>query len=199
MKSMLKKVTAMLIAVMLVVAGSTPLVADAAGSTVVIHVKDDAEWGSMNVYNWGDAGETAGVWPGTAMESEGDGWYTHTFTTDVSLNLVFSAEGGSPQSTNIEGLAKETGECWITVGGGEEEENEFAVSGQVAVLYTEAEEGWPSTSADAEVEDIAVEDTAVDETPATGETSPIMPIALLGCGALVVVFAILNKKQKKEK
>ena len=186
MFKMLKKATSMLLVAMLLTLGINSSVAQAAGETVTIHVKDNAGWGSMNVYNWGDAGETAGVWPGTAMKAEGDNWYTHTFTTEVDLNLVFSAANGSPQSNNVDGVSKSIGECWIVVGG-EGGENDMGVKGASAVLYEEPEEGWPVVQ--------TVAESVKDETPATGNTSPILSIAILGLGALVVTVATYSKKK----
>ena len=115
MKRFMKKAAAVLM-VAVVLAGVYAPEARAATSSVIVHAKDGEEWGKMSIYNFGDAGETAGVWPGTEMTAEADGWYTYTIETEVPLNLVFSA-AGSPQSSNIEGLAADAGEVWVVIGG----------------------------------------------------------------------------------
>lgn len=218
MKNVWKKVMVVLLAVVVITSGAG-LRAQAAGNKVTIHVKDGANWGSMNVYNWGDAGETAGVWPGTAMEAEGDGWYTHTFDATVNLNLVFSAKPGTPQSGNVNDVPKDGKEYWIVVGG-EAADNDMGVSGTAAVLYTKPEAGWPALAADkaatadkattdkAAVTDKATTDkaAATDKTasdnagkdiPKTGETFNILPIVLMA-GA-VAVYGIASVHVKKSR
>jgi len=184
-----KKAATILLAAVIVTVSLKATVVKAAGDTVVIHVKNNAEWDTVNVYNWGDAGETAGVWPGTAMKEEGDGWYTHTLPAEADLNLVFSAANGTPQSNNVDGVSKSIGECWIVVGG-EGEENDLGVKGTQAVLYEKPEDGWPVAGA----ADVSAE-TSKDETPATGDVSPIIPVAIAGLGALGVVIATFRKKR----
>ncbi|GAA4655058.1 hypothetical protein GCM10023142_21960 [Anaerocolumna aminovalerica] len=183
-----KKAATILLAAMVLMVGLRGTTVKAAGDTVVIHVKNNAGWDSMNVYNWGDAGETAGVWPGTAMKEEGDGWYTHTLPAEADLNLVFSTANGTPQSNNVDGVSKSIGECWIVVGG-EGEENDLGVKGAQAVLYEKPEEGWPVAAAGEAAEAVK------DETPATGDVSSIMPVAMAGLGALGVMVATFRKKK----
>jgi len=183
-----KKAATILLAATVLMAGLSGTVVKAAGDTVVIHVKNNAGWDSMNVYNWGDAGETAGVWPGTAMKEEGDGWYTHTLPAEADLNLVFSTANGTPQSNNVDGVSKAIGECWIVVGG-EGEENDLGVKGAQAVLYEKPEEGWSVAAAGEAAEAVK------DETPATGDVSSIMPVAIAGLGALGVMVATFRKKK----
>jgi hypothetical protein len=194
MLKIFKKVATVLFVAMIVTVGLDAPIAKAAGVNVTIHVQDGAKWGSMNVYNWGDAGETAGVWPGAAMEAESDGWYTYTFTTEVDLNLVFSAADGSAQSNNIDGVSNSNDEYWIVIGG-EGEENDLGVKGAQAVLYEEPEEGWPVVASKAETTE-TVKDTEVvkDNTPATGDTSLIIPVAIVGFGAIIVIMASFKKK-----
>lgn len=186
----LKRAATILLAAMVLTVGLSGTVVKAAGDTIVIHVKNNAGWNSVNVYNWGDAGETAGVWPGTAMKEEGDGWYTHTLPAEADLNLVFSAANGTPQSNNVDGVSKSIGECWIVVGG-EGEENDLGVKGAQAVLYEEPEEGWPVAASSEAAETVKVK----DETPATGDVSSIVPVAIAGLGALGVMVATFKKKK----
>ena len=197
MKRFMKKAAAVLM-VAVVLAGVYAPVASAATSSVIVHVKDGEEWGKMTVYNWGDAGETAGVWPGTEMTAEAESWYSYTFETEVPLNLVFSA-AGTPQSTNIEGLAADVREVWVVIGGTGDANDMGAVTNQ-AVLFTEAEEVWPSTAA-VVAEEVEVAAEAVDETavPTTGVNSPFLAVSLLGIAALsAIVVVVLKKKELKQ-
>lgn len=201
MKKFMKKALSVVMVALLCVGVYAP-VAKAEASSVIVHAKDGQGWGSLNVYNWGDNGETAGVWPGTAMTAEADGWFTYTFETEVPLNLVFSAEGGSPQSSNVEGVAVDAGEIWVVIGG-EGEANDMGASTNEAVLYLEAEEGWPVASAaveatdDAEATDEAAATDVADATadvPKTGETTGIAVTFLALAGLSAAGFVVLKKK-----
>jgi LPXTG-motif cell wall-anchored protein len=170
----------------------------------------------MNVYNWGDAGETAGVWPGTAMTAEADGWYTYTIETEVPLNLVFSATGGSPQSSNVNDVAVDAGEIWVTIGAGEGA-NDMGAATNEAVLNLEPQEGWPSAAAavedtaatdtaatdtavtDTTATDTTAEDTAATDVPKTGETVlPAFTFLALAAIAGAAVIVLKKKEQTNE-
>ena len=193
----MKKAAAVLM-VAVVLAGVYAPEARAATSSVIVHAKDGEEWGKMSIYNFGDAGETAGVWPGTEMTAEADGWYTYTIETEVPLNLVFSA-AGSPQSSNIEGLAADAGEVWVVIGG-TGDANDMGAATNQAVLYTEAEEGWPSTAAVvAEVVEVAAETLSETAVPTTGINTPFLAVSLLGFAALsAIMVVVLKKKELKQ-
>lgn len=205
MKKLMKKAVSVLMAALLLT-GVSSQVANAETNQVIIHAQDGQAWGSMNVYNWGDNGETAGVWPGTAMTPEADGWYTYTIETEVPLNLVFSAEGGSPQSSNIDAVAADAGEIWVVIGG-EGEANDMGASTNEAVLYLEAEEGWPvaaaaevpEVEATADTDTTATADTteATTDVPKTGETVGLA-VTFIALAALSAVgFVGLKKKANK--
>lgn len=198
MKKLLQKVAVVLLSAVFLTSLYTPVYA-AETSKVVVHVKDGASWGSMNVYNWGDDGETAGVWPGTAMAEEGDGWYTYTFETKCDLNLVFSAQPGKPQSSNVDPIAPDAGEVWVVIGG-ESDVNELGADTVGVTLYTTPEEGWPSIAATDTAADTA--DTATDASepvttsvPKTGE-SQTTAAAFLGLAVLSAAVALSMKKKR---
>lgn len=196
MKKFWKKI-AVLLAVTVVLASVDTSEAYAA-SELVIHAKDGANWGTVNIYNWGDAGEIAGAWPGTEMTEEGDGWYTYTLETDYNLNLVFSAEGGAPQTIDVNDVNKDGGEVWVVIGG-DSTENPKGISAVEAVLYTTPEDGWPTIAA----EENATADTSADtssttvtDTPKTGEGAPVKAITYALLAAFTVgASALLKKKQ----
>lgn len=171
MKKFMKKALTVLMAAVLCVGAYAPVVAKAESNTVIIHAKDGQAWGSLNVYNWGDNGETAGVWPGTAMTAEADGWYTYSIETEVPLNLVFSAQGGTPQSSNIDAVAADAGEIWVVIGG-DGGANDLGATTNEAVLSLEPQEGWPVVAAVEAVADATTStDTAVTDTTATDTTT----------------------------
>lgn len=206
MKKVFTKIAFML-AVAVVITGVNYSQAYAA-STLVVHAKDGADWGTVNICNWGDAGEIAGVWPGTEMTVEGDGWYTYTVETDYNLNLVFSAEGGSPQTSDVNDVLKDAGEVWVVIGS-EGAENSKGIATLEAVLYTDPEDGWPtavavdtssetaSTAAEEETEaDVPAEDTDI---PKTGESTPAAAIAFIVlAGSAAVMSVILKKKTEQQ-
>jgi LPXTG-motif cell wall-anchored protein len=189
MKRFLRKAAAVLLSAVLLAGVQAPA-ALAATSKVIIHVQDGPNWGTMNVYNWGDKGETAGVWPGAEMTAEGAGWFTYAIETEVPLNLVFSAKGGTPQSGNVDGVPADSGEIWVVVGG-EGEANDLGASTNDATLYTEAQEGWPVAEAATE----ATTDTAAKDLPKTGQN--VFPaIAFLSLAALSGTAVVLMKKKE---
>jgi LPXTG-motif cell wall-anchored protein len=207
MKRLLKMAVAAVVMAAVIVAGAHAPEVSAATTKVVVHVQDGQNWGSMNVYDWGDKGELAGAWPGSAMESEGDGWYVYTFETEVDLNLVFCAAAGTPQSSNIEGLSKDAGEVWVTIGGAGEA-NDMGAATNEAKLFTEPEEGWPSVAAATEevAEDTTEETTetaaeepaaeASEDLPKTGE-STVLAIAFIGLAAVSgAMVAVFRKKEQ---
>lgn len=196
MRKLCKKIVVLLV-VAVVLARVNTSVAYAA-STLVVHVKDGADWGTVNIYNWGDAGEITGAWPGTEMTDEGDGWYTYTLETDYNLNLVFSAEGGSPQTGDVNDVNKDGGEVWVVIGG-ESTENAKGIAALDAVLYTTPEDGWPSIAAEVNTTDTTTETsstTALTDTPKTGEGAPTTAIAFAALAALATVISMLLKKKQ---
>jgi hypothetical protein len=204
MKKLFRKI-ALLLAVTVVFAGANISEAYAA-STLVVHAKDGADWGTVNIFNWGDAGEITGAWPGTEMTAEGDGWYTYTVETDYNLNLVFSAEGGSPQTSDVNDVPSDAGEVWVVIGG-EGGENAKGIAALEAVLYTTPEAGWPTiaaaegtsseasaTAADTEAAaDVPAADTDV---PKTGEGAPAAAIVFIALAASTAVMSVILKKKQ---
>ena len=64
-----------------------------------------AGWNSCNLYSWGDLGEFAGGWPGSAMTAEGD-YYVWAFDASANgktINVVLNNGEGS-QSVDIKDI-----------------------------------------------------------------------------------------------
>lgn len=116
MKTNLKKVVSMLLVLAMVV---LTLVDFATGSkvyaaeekSVTIHYK--SEWDGANIFYWNQNGgyNNPVKWPGTAMSSEGDGWYVHTFENTEKVTFMF--QYGEKQT---EHFTKEAGEYWCVDG-----------------------------------------------------------------------------------
>jgi len=90
----------------------------AEGFTVKLHYMKPDAWSSVNAYLWTTAGAVAGyedynTWPGKAIsDSDGDGWYDLTVTTEGAFNFIFN--DGSSQTTDLAtgGITGDT-ELWI--------------------------------------------------------------------------------------
>ncbi|MBB6462409.1 starch-binding protein [Flammeovirga kamogawensis] len=65
-----------------------------AASGLTIHYK--SSWGnSTKMHYWGASDGSASAWPGVAMSSEGNGWYTYTLEGVTSTNLLFHNGSGA--------------------------------------------------------------------------------------------------------
>ncbi len=82
-----------------------------ADSSITIHYQSDK--GTPNVYYWNmnNSGETPVSWPGKAMTSEGNGWYSYTLPEAYSTNLIFSVNGKQTSDLYVK-----SGEWWYTDG-----------------------------------------------------------------------------------
>ena len=80
-------------------------------------LKPDA-WSSVNLYMWTTAGALSGyadynTWPGKAIsDSDGDGWYDLTVTTEEAFNFIFN-DGSSQTSDLATGAVTGDTELWI--------------------------------------------------------------------------------------
>ena len=142
-----------------------------AAEKVDIHIKNGVGWESINIYNWGDDGEIAGAWPGTAMTDEGNGWYTISFEVTGKMNLVFcvDADGdgtAEAQSGDLNDVVATDGEVWISFESGEEAENALgaAVAGELILL-----DGQPDDYVSPDAEEETTTEEATEE--ATEETT----------------------------
>lgn len=85
-------------------AADPTLPADAKAVKVYADVKA-AGWENCNIYGWGDLGEFAGGWPGSAMEADGD-YFVYSFDAaaygkTISIVLNNGAGGDPNQTTDI--------------------------------------------------------------------------------------------------
>ena len=59
---------------------------------VTLYFKSENGWTNASIWAWtDDVNHTGGVWPGAAMTSLGDGWFSYTFAEDVvPANVIFT-------------------------------------------------------------------------------------------------------------
>lgn len=191
MGKVLKKISSIVLTALIVTLSVFTLPIRAATNDVVVHVKDGSGWGSMNVYNWGDKGETAGPWPGTVMKEDTvEGWFTYTMNTECDMNLVFS-KNGSPQSGDVKGISKDAKEIWIVIGG-EGEANDMGAATNEAVLYTKAEAGWPNSDEAVATTTMATEN---EDTRADGMPIGIIIITIIAIGVIITTIIAFTKKK----
>ena len=72
---------------------------------IVLHYY--STWGGANIYYWNVSNGATTTWPGEAMTSEGDGWYTYTLKNATSANVIFDYNGKQTAD-----LSRTTGEWW---------------------------------------------------------------------------------------
>ena len=65
-----------------------------------VYFRAPSNWAtSVNIYLWDEAGNTLKAWPGTAMESLGDGLYKYTYDVSLWPNVIFN--DGKNQTANL--------------------------------------------------------------------------------------------------
>ncbi|NUQ80461.1 MAG: starch-binding protein [Bacteroidetes bacterium] len=73
---------------------------DTGTDSLVVHFYKPVNWGSAWCYYWNSAGGPGPGWPGTAMTSEGEGWYRFVIKNTTQANLIFS-DNGSKQTADL--------------------------------------------------------------------------------------------------
>ena len=71
---------------------------------IVVHYYNENNWESPYIYYYND-GNTPVSWPGTAMNNDGDNWYSYTISGYSSAKVIFSNNGADQYpAQNQEGL-----------------------------------------------------------------------------------------------
>ncbi len=82
---------------------ATALITVEPATSFTVYFNKPAGWGNTIRIYWWDAQPTGilpnGSWPGVTMTSEGDGWYSYTFTNISSTNLIFN--DGTNQTADL--------------------------------------------------------------------------------------------------
>ena len=92
-----------------------------------------AGWNSCNLYSWGDLGDFAGSWPGSAMTAEGD-YYVWAFDASANgktINVVLNNGEGS-QSVDIKDIVIND-DIFITLTNDEGGKWNYALNGEAPV------------------------------------------------------------------
>ena len=69
---------------------------------ITVRWKNDLGWTKMNLYSWVPGTtfrQLTGDWPGTTLTANSEGWYSHTFTGEATVNVIFN--NGSAQTVDI--------------------------------------------------------------------------------------------------
>ena len=87
-------------------------------NTFTVHYYKPLSWGTPNIYYYDETVSPkmeGKAWPGTAMSSEGDGWYSYTITGLEKAYVIFNSNGSQiPGSGNTGYLVK--ADSWIKDG-----------------------------------------------------------------------------------
>ncbi|WP_126974002.1 alpha-amylase family glycosyl hydrolase [Gynurincola endophyticus] len=82
---------------------ATTTVTVQAPTSFTVHFNKPVSWGStVRIYWWSAQPGgilTDGSWPGVTMTSDGNGWYSYTFTNITATNLIFN--DGTAQTANL--------------------------------------------------------------------------------------------------
>ena len=69
-------------------------------SGTTIYFKSENGWTNANIYSWVTGGTITEAWPGSAMTSLGDGWFSYTFAEGiVPTNIIFN--NGTAQTADL--------------------------------------------------------------------------------------------------
>ena len=82
-----------------------------AAGTVTVHAYVPSDWNSPNCYTWLSS-ESNPNWPGDAMTSEGDGWWSFNIAANQD-RVIINNGSGSPQTVDI--TIEPGKEVWIKV------------------------------------------------------------------------------------
>jgi len=98
---------------------------------ITIKFQKPSEWSKVYLYAWtSTTPDLLGAWPGTEIQADADGWYSYTFTDDITdVNLVFSNGSGS-QTQDVTQVT--AGTCFKTNG---------ISGGKYVVVTTDCQEG----------------------------------------------------------
>jgi hypothetical protein len=72
------------------------------GSTagITVYLYKPAGWSTAYIHYWDSAPDANTTWPGIEMSDEGNGWFSYTYPSATSTNIVFNDNAGN-QTTNL--------------------------------------------------------------------------------------------------
>ncbi|MGN0537411.1 MAG: starch-binding protein, partial [Acutalibacteraceae bacterium] len=83
--------------------------------TVVVHYYNENGWENPYIYYYSDDSLPI-TWPGEAMTSEGNGWYSFTITSSSQARVIFSNNGANQYPAQSEQGLLISGEQWFRSG-----------------------------------------------------------------------------------
>ena len=73
--------------------------------TVRLKASSAAGWSKVNLYYWGE-GVTSPAWPGVTIKEDAEGWYSYTFASVTSVNIIWN--DGNNQTQDISNVTAST-------------------------------------------------------------------------------------------
>ncbi|WP_334075177.1 starch-binding protein [Paenibacillus sp. A14] len=104
------------------------------GEEMKVYFYKPADWGAPNIYYYDETltpKKENAAWPGVPMQSEGNGWYSHTISGWSQANVLFNSGGKQMPGSGQQGYLI-SGTSWIKDGIVTEEE---PVAGKVPVTF----------------------------------------------------------------
>jgi len=101
----------------------------------------NTSWSTVNIYAYDESSGTAkqftGAWPGTKMNSDGNGWWSYEVTEAESGQIIFN-NGSSQEPSGVgSGGYNATGEVWVKDGKVLTEDPDGPSEGTVIVKYVD--------------------------------------------------------------
>lgn len=94
-------------------------------SSIIVRFKAPTSWSACKIYVWEGTSRTlAGVWPGTAIQKDNDGFYVYTISnhSNFSVGIVFNNASGATATEQTIDLSTSSNVCWQAIGS-----NKYAV------------------------------------------------------------------------
>ena len=108
-------ISVLLIVTMMLSIFVLPATATEITNEVIVHYYNENNWENPYIYYYYD-GQTNPEWPGVAMTSDGNGWYSYTISNYSTAKVIFSNNGADQYpAENQEGLLV-SGEKWFKSG-----------------------------------------------------------------------------------
>ncbi|RCX22674.1 alpha-amylase [Fontibacillus phaseoli] len=85
---------------------------------ITVHYFNPADWGAPNIYYYDDTltpKKENAPWPGTAMQNEGNGWYSYTISGWNQAKVIFNSGGKQAPGAEQPGYLV-SGDSWIKNG-----------------------------------------------------------------------------------
>jgi len=157
-RKVFKKLAGLVLALVMILA-AMPAIEAKAATDVTVHFKNTEGWEKVYVYTWD--GVDMGGWPGTEIQADAAnaGYYICTLTgvSNSTVNIIFGAGDGQPQTVDLKLGAEQASEWWVVPNG-----NDGKVTCAVATSKADAEAGNSTPVQDGAVKNEIVTDSIVE-------------------------------------